>query len=60
MVIRDTPADFSKYYMADEDVALALHLAGVKPDYIDNGAVYFMQTNKVFIVLKRLGINPEP
>ena len=60
MIIRDTPADFSKYYMADEDVAFALHQAGVKPDYIDNGAVYFKKTNKLFKVLKRLGINPEP
>ena len=41
MVIRDTPSDLSKYYMADEDVAFALHQAGVKPDYIDNGVVYF-------------------
>ena len=60
MIIRDTPADFSKYYMADEDVGFALHQAGVKPDYIDNGAVYFKKTNKLFKVLKRLGINPEP
>ena len=60
MVIRDTPADFAKYYMADEDVAFALHQAGVKLDYIDNGAVYFKKTNKWFKVLKRLGINPEP
>ena len=60
MVIRDTPADFSKYYMADAAVAFALHQAGVKPDYSDNGAVYLKKTNKVFKVRKRLGINPEP
>ena len=44
MIIRDTPADFSKYYIAEEDVAFTLHQAGVKPDYIDNGAVYFKKT----------------
>ena len=60
MIIRDTPADFSKYYMADEGVSFALHQAGVKPDYIDNGAVYVKKTNKLFKVLKRLGISPEP
>ena len=60
MVIRDTPADFSKYYMADEDIAFALNQAGVKPDYIDNGAVYFTKHNKLFKALKRIGIKTEP
>ena len=60
MIIRDTPADFSKYYMADEDVAFALHQAGVKPDYIDNGAVYFKKKKKKNKGNKRLGINPKP
>lgn len=60
MIIRDTPADISKYYMADEDVAFALDQAGIKPSYIDNGAVYFKKSNKLFKVLKRLGITPEP
>ena len=60
MIIRDTPADISKYYMADEDVAFALDQAGIKPSYIDNGAVYFKKSHKLFKVLKRLGINPEP
>ena len=44
MVIRDTPSDLSKYYIAEEDVAFTLHQAGVKPDYIDNGVVYFKNT----------------
>lgn len=60
MIIRDTPADISKYFMADEDVAFALDQAGIKPSYIDNGAVYFKKSNKLFKVLKRLGITPEP
>ena len=60
MIIRDTPSDLSKYFMADEDLAFAIHQAGIAPSYMDNGAVYFKKTNKLFKVLKRLGINPEP
>ena len=60
MIIRDTPSDLEKYFMADEDLAFAIHQAGVAPSYMDNGAVYFKKTNKLFKVLKRLGINPEP
>ena len=56
MVIRDTPSDLSKYFMADEDLAFAIHQAGVKPSYIDNGAVYFKKSNKLNKVLKRLGV----
>lgn len=56
MVIRDTPSDLSKYFMADEDLAFAIHQAGVKPSYIDNGAVYFKKSNKLDKVLKRLGV----
>ena len=56
MIIRDTPSDPSKYFMADEDVAFALHQAGIKPDYIDNGAVYFKKSNRLEKVLKRLGV----
>ena len=56
MVIRDTPSDLSKYFMADEDLALAIHQAGIKPSYIDNGAVYFKKSNRLDKVLKRLGI----
>lgn len=56
MIIRDTPSDLDKYYMADEDLAFAIHQAGIKPFYIDNGAVYFKKSNKLDKVLKRLGI----
>lgn len=56
MIIRDTPSDLDKYYMADEDLAFAIHQAGIKPLYIDNGAVYFKKSNKLDKVLKRLGI----
>nr|DAG40297.1 MAG TPA: hypothetical protein [Caudoviricetes sp.] len=56
MIIRDTPSDLSKYFMADEDLAFAIHQAGVKPSYIDNGAVYFKKSNKLDKVLKRLGV----
>lgn len=56
MVIRDTPDDLSKYFMADEDLAFAIHQAGIKPSYIDNGAVYFKRSNRLEKVLKRLGI----
>lgn len=56
MIIRDTPDDLSKYFMADEDLAFAIHQAGIKPSYIDNGAVYFKKSNRLEKVLKRLGI----
>lgn len=56
MVIRDTPSDLSKYFMADEDLALTIHQAGIKPSYIDNGAVYFKKSNRLDKVLKRLGV----
>lgn len=56
MVIRDTPSDLNKYFMADEDLAFAIHQAGIAPSYIDNGAVYFKKSNKLDKVLKRLGV----
>ena len=56
MVIRDTPSDLNKYFMADEDLAFAIHQAGVKPSYIDNGAVYFKKSNRLDKVLKRPGV----
>lgn len=31
MVIRDTPSDLSKYFMADEDLVFAIHQAGITP-----------------------------
>ena len=56
MVIRDTPSNLSKYFMADEDLAFAIHQAGIAPSYMDKGAVYFRKSNKLNKVLKRLGI----
>lgn len=56
MVIRDTPSNLSKYFMADEDLAFAIHQAGIAPSYMDNGAVYFKKSIKLSKVLKRLGI----
>ena len=56
MVIRDTPDDLSKYFMADEDLAFAIHQAGIAPSYMDNGVVYFKKSNRLEKVLKRLGV----
>ena len=56
MVIRDTPSDLSKDVMADEDLAFAIHQAGIAPSYMDNGAVYFKKSNRLEKVLKRLGV----
>lgn len=56
MVIRDTPSDLSKYFLADEDLAFAIHQAGIAPSYMDNGAVYFKKSIKLSKVLKRLGV----
>ena len=56
MVIRDTPSDLSKYFLADEDLAFAIHQAGSAPSYMDNGAVYFKKSVKLSKVLKRLGV----
>ena len=60
MIIRDTPSDLEKYFMADEDLAFVIHQAGIKPDYIDKGAVYFRKSNKLNKLLKRLGVKIEP
>ena len=57
MIIRDTPSDLSKYFMADEDLAFAIHQAGIAPSYMDNGAVYFKKSNRLEKVLKRLGVD---
>ena len=56
MVIRDTPSDLEKYFMADGELAFEIHQAGIAPSYMDNGAVYFKKSNKLTQVLKRLGI----
>lgn len=60
MIIRGVPHDIENYYMADDDVAFVLHQQGFQPKYIDNEAVYFKKTNKLFKVLKKLGINLGP
>ena len=56
MIIRDTPSDLEKYFMADEDLAFAIHQAGIAPSYMDNGAVYFKKSNRLEKVLKRLDV----
>ena len=56
MVIRDTPDDLSRYFMADEDLAFAIHQAGIAPSYMYNGAFYFKKSNRLEKVLKRLGV----
>ena len=56
MIIRDTPSDLEKSFMADEDLAFAIHQAGIAPSYMDNGAVYFKKSNRLEKVLKRLGV----
>lgn len=56
MIIRDTPSDLEKYFMADEDLAFAIHQAGIAPSYMDNGTVYFKKSNRLEKVLKRLGV----
>lgn len=53
MVIRDTFSDLSKYFMADENLAVAIHQAGVASSYMDNGTVYFKKSNKLDKVLKK-------
>lgn len=59
MIIRDTPSDLSKYYMADGELAFEIHQAGVKPAFIDDEAVYFKKSNKLLKVLKKLGVEAE-
>lgn len=56
MIIRDTPSDIEKYFVADEEIAFAIHQAGIKPSYIDDGTVYFKKSKKLEKVLKKLDI----
>lgn len=56
MIIRDTPSDIEKYFAADEEIAFAIHQAGIKPSYIDDGTVYFKKSKKLEKVLKKLNI----
>ena len=57
MVIRDTPSDLEKYFMADGELAFEIQQAGIKPFYIDEGAVYFKKSNRLKKLLKRLGVS---
>ncbi len=57
MVIRDTPSDLEKYFMADGELAFEIQQAGIKPSYIDEGAVYFKKSNRLEKLLKRLGFS---
>lgn len=56
MIIRDTPSDIEKYFAVDEEIAFAIHQAGIKPSYIDDGTVYFKKSKKLEKVLKKLDI----
>jgi hypothetical protein len=57
MVIRDTPSDLEKYFMADGELAFGIQQAGIKPSHIDEGAVYFKKSNRLKKLLKRLGVS---
>ena len=57
MVIRDMPSDLEKYFMADGELAFEIQQAGIKPSYIDAGAVYFKKSNRLKKMLKRLGVS---
>lgn len=57
MVIRDTPSDLEKYFMADGELAFEIQQAGIKLSYIDEGAVYFKKSNRLEKLLKRLGVS---
>ena len=57
MVIRDTPSDLEKYFMADGELAFEIQQAGIKPSYIDEGVVYFKKSNRLKKLLKRLGVS---
>lgn len=57
MVIRDTPSDLEKYFMADGELAFEIQQAGIKPSYIDVGVVYFKKSNRLEKLLKRLGVS---
>lgn len=57
MVIRDTPSDLEKYFMADGELAFEIQQAGIKPSYIDTGVVYFKKSNRLEKLLKRLGVS---
>lgn len=54
MVIRDTPSDIEKYVMAEGELAFRLQQKGFVPEYMDFDAVYFLKTNKLLKVLKKL------
>ena len=56
MVIRETPSDLEKYFMADGEMAFKLQQKGFKPAYMDFDAVYFVKSNKLLKVLKKLEI----
>lgn len=56
MLIRDVPENLENYYMADGKLAFTLHQAGAKPLYMDGDVVYFKKNNKLFKILRKLGV----
>lgn len=56
MIIRDTPSDLEKFFMADGDLAFKLQQRGVQPMYMDDDVLYFRKNNKLLKTLKKLNI----
>lgn len=56
MVIIGSPKNPEEYYIADEEVAFALHQKGFMPIYKDFDAIYFKKNKKLSKALKDLGI----
>lgn len=56
MIICGTPKDIDNYYLADDEVAFALHQKGFVPMYKDFDAVYFKKNKKLLKALIELEI----
>lgn len=56
MVIIGSPKDPTEYYLADEEIAFALHQRGFMPIYKDFDAIYFKKNKKLLKALKELDI----
>lgn len=56
MIICGTPKDIENYYLADDEVAFALHQKGFVPMYKDFDAVYFKKNKKLLKALCELEI----
>ena len=54
MVIRDTPSDIDKFFMADGELAFELQQKGQHPMYMDGEVLYFRKTKKLMKILEKL------